>query len=454
MLYLFTFNYNLWPLGSSLIGSFLGCILSVVLKIDKGKKGIRLLKNIIIFVMPLVACYLVIKDTIYIYNFELYLAVLSGLFLVLAIIYEKIPYRLLHITSIIILFVLAFKINYIYMKDRLIKDRAFERDIRHELNSEITIDNLLKVEKLNLFYDIRNLEGIKYLTNLKELSIYNTKYIKNIDQIKLLHNLEHLEIGGCTFKKIGFIKNLSKLNELELSYVKIDNDYIIPNIKNLKEITLEGIKQKNLSFLNNNTQIESIDLNGCGFKSYKGIEKIHNLKKFKFTGKSLKSEEIEYINKLNTINNITIYFTNFEDIEFLKNITNINTLNLDCHLFVYDITNFYIPSIKNLKELKLESIYSKDFNFAKNVKQIESLTLNDYVLESFKEFNNFKNLKKLKIANSQIRNVDIEYIKDLPLFESIEIINCDIDEADVNRLERLKNIKSFKYEPKQIIEYE
>jgi Leucine-rich repeat (LRR) protein len=123
-------------------------------------------------------------------------------------------------------------------------------------------------------------------------------------------------------------------------------------------------------------------------------------------------------------------------------------------LFVYDITNFYIPSIKNLKELKLESIYSKDFNFAKNVKQIESLTLNDYVLESFKEFNNFKNLKKLKIANSQIRNVDIEYIKDLPLFESIEIINCDIDEADVNRLERLKNIKSFKYEPKQIIEYE
>lgn len=117
-----------------------------------------------------------------------------------------------------------------------INDRVFKKVICHELDKSIgdTIyrSDLLSITRLESYGSgtITDLEGIQYMTNLKELEL-NGYSIENISKLKGLTRLERLDLSDNNISDITVLSGLVNLEYLDLS----DNN--ITNIKALKNLT-------------------------------------------------------------------------------------------------------------------------------------------------------------------------------------------------------------------------
>lgn len=176
-----------------------------------------------------------------------------------------------------------------YIQDNKIK--AIYLSNLYFFNKEI--DFLQKcnfIEKLNITStSIENYDGLKYLKNLKELSLDEPKGKVRLEQNRILEKLS-IEIN----------KNIIGINELK--YLKILNLWNYkPKSKDLNEIgLLQSIEELKIY----KSPIES--LNGCG-----------NLVK-------LKKLELGYLNKLYYISELEKIKNSLKNLEFLscKNIVN------------------------------------------------------------------------------------------------------------------------------------
>ncbi len=120
-------------------------------------------------------------------------------------------------------------------------------------------------------YKVYDLTGLEYAVNLKKLTLEGDKknilYLKNIDILQHLTNLESLYIYYLNLSKIDISKNI-KLNYLDLSYnnlstIDVSNNtmltYLSVSYNNLSIIDLsKNINLSNLYLYNNN--LSSLDL--------------------------------------------------------------------------------------------------------------------------------------------------------------------------------------------------
>ena len=158
-----------------------------------------------------------------------------------------------------------------------------------------------------------NLEWIKDFKKLKTFAIdqnndWDSYYWENLDGLKYLDNLEHLEINFTTNRSFsGDFPDLSGLTKLKFLKIQYGNMNLenIKGCKNLTEITINNTYIKNIDFLKEINGLEKVDL------SYNQIGDIEGL-----TGKSR-------IQTLKLGNNSIV------DIAPLKGLINVNYLELN-----------------------------------------------------------------------------------------------------------------------------
>lgn len=167
----------------------------------------------------------------------------------------------------------------------------------HTNLTELNLNGCQNLESLEGLWNLKNLKKLHWhecnwdelsdlsrLTSLEYLSLSNSQGDEelglNIDTIRDLSNLKHLDLSFCeTIFDFSPIKNLTKLVYLDLTDCKID-DLELSGLNNLKTLKLSGCKSlwniESLSKLNN---LENLYLDGCSnVEDLAPIANLENLK--------------------------------------------------------------------------------------------------------------------------------------------------------------------------------
>jgi len=249
-----------------------------------------------------------------------------------------------------------------FNSDKLSENIAFVK--------ENNIERLMLIPNPN-GYNLKNLDFLEEIPNIKELHMGACNQIKNYDGLKFLRNLnvliigenkkdkidfsalENLETLGFWFSKniIGFDK-LLKIKKLGVNSANKDflNRSTFSKFTELTELGIAmSILDGDLKFLSDNKKVESLTFSHMR-RSFdlEGIQNLKNsLKKLKFSS-SKKITNVELISKL--VNLEWLIFSDsivLENTDFIKNLRNLEALSVGGSSYFIDGD---LRSIKHLKD--------------------------------------------------------------------------------------------------------
>ena len=307
-----------------------------------------------------------------------------------------------------------------------------------ELNNNEIVDigglnKFTELEELNLSNN--NIENVAVLTNLsklKRLTIYGNK-IKSIEPINELTKLEYLSISknyldDRNYSKeksiTSMISNLTNLKELDLSHNFLLYTTSLGNLKNLRTLNLYDNAINDLNGLVGLNKIESLNLGANNDRATQSIANLSvlnsltTLKELNFS-ENYTSEIVNNIYNLNKLEKLYLQKNKLSD----PNISKISSLT---KLKVLDLYGNYLCTITPFTQLtKLE-----EFDIQRNlIESLNGILKNNSMV--------WPNIKKLNIANNQIKNSnnEIEY-----LCKKSENKSLELDYENIINTEKLPHV--------------
>lgn len=265
--------------------------------------------------------------------------------------------------------------------------------VSSDVSSPINLKNL---EKLTLSSNGKNLDMIKLLPKLEELSLFF-----NQDEDRLYSEVEETDLNH--------LSHLSHLKKLRLHRYYCELDFL-SNLKNLETLNLRG----------------SGSFNGhpfsLGWGNEANLTPLKHLKKLKELDLYFNYSDIEPLSKLTNLEKLTLYDGNNEDIDKID----FNPLSRYGFYKNYHISSNFDESINlspiskliNLKYLKISQNRS-DLSPLKNLTNLKSLILPEN-LRSIKPIGNLKNLETLETF---ITKYDYSYRDIIPLLTNLKSLH-------------------------------
>ena len=237
-------------------------------------------------------------------------------------------------------------------------------------NGKLTESEMLEIERLAIpdTYSVKDLSGMEYSKNLKNLTINNSNELTNIEPLKDLNKLEEMAIYGISKNvDVSILGNLTNLNILSLGF---NHKY--------KDVNNEKIREKTMvdfSFLKKLSNLTSLNLGGI--EGNNDLSAIANLTKLRELYIGLGYDETD---------KDIIYLT---DISFMRNLNDLRRLDL------YDVKLDNLDDIKNCKNMDwiyIERGEVKDISTIKNLTELTFIYMilsNDLTLDMdiFSNFN-------------------------------------------------------------------
>lgn len=200
------------------------------------------------------------------------------------------------------------------------KDTGLEKIIRTEIknaNEPITKNEVATIEELTINSDkIKDLTGLKYLNQLKKLTIMNTP-IQSLAELESLQNLTELNLNhiGFTAKRPNGILDYSSLSQLP----------------NLIVLSIGSNKLEDLSFLGalqnlKNLTIQDAKLSQKNFENIFSLEHLKSLEMLNFSGNELK--DLSPILELKELKNLNVSHNPIEDIHLINNFPKLTALSV------------------------------------------------------------------------------------------------------------------------------
>ncbi len=175
-------------------------------------------------------------------------------------------------------------------------------------------------EPKRLSFNLTNLSGIRYFTNLYSLECKDNE-INSLDLIKNLTNLRYIDFRGNkittleplkSLSNIGYIfcannsintleplRNLTSLIHVDCSNTPVSSLEPLKNATNLNYLVCNNIQLNNIEILTNLTNLLSLDVQNNKISSLKGVEKMNQLQFLRAkNGNTIPQTEIERIEKL------------------------------------------------------------------------------------------------------------------------------------------------------------
>lgn len=150
--------------------------------------------------------------------------------------------------------------------------------------------------------DLNDIEGLRELTELEVLDLYNNE----ITEIKGLEKLIHLKTLLLSSNKISKIENLDNLKNLESLLLSANNISKIENLDNLEKLRSLSLRDNMISKiknLNNLIAIEQLDLSGNRITKIKGLDTLERLSEL-----DLANNKIEVIEGLENLKKLEITY--------------------------------------------------------------------------------------------------------------------------------------------------
>ncbi len=157
--------------------------------------------------------------------------------------------------------------------------------------------------------NVDNLNGLKLLTNLKHLIIYNYGST-DLSGLKHLSKLRKLEMYNSDFSGVLPIASIQQVEKLRLSNCKINIVYQFKYLKNLKKLYLDYNDIKDITPLTKINNLEVLSLEGnpiSNFNTLKSMKKTKILLSFnqKYNLLNLHNESVYVTISLPSIDGLT-----------------------------------------------------------------------------------------------------------------------------------------------------
>lgn len=305
----------------------------------------------------------------------------------------------------------------------------------------------LEVLDLGSNMELLDVENISKLTSLRKLIIANKKELNNFNSLAILTQLAYLDVSNCEkIDSIDFVANMNQLTYFDFSYCK--------NVKNISALSGKNLTNKYLNIKENWMQdltgiiayqeLETLAMcetnDNIDINKFKELTSLPNLKNLYNYKQKASYQEPGELTPANT--ELSLY------IHYPSNKYEIKNDSFEMKFHLKGVDQYEAIGDKIFcKNLKLTFNSLKSLNFLKNFKSLENLELirtkNDVTKLSNLDFSVLKeisSLNHLSITNINIEN--FEFIKELPQIQNITFNGL----ATLNSfkgLEQVKRINSY-----------
>jgi len=307
------------------------------------------------------------------------------------------------------------------------------------------IENCTKLTNITIIYGPdKDYKALSKLKNLKNFIKYGGRdYEEIIRNLAVNNSIEGLTISGQDMRSMDLIKKLINLKSLTLNNCEIVKIEGLEKMKQLKSLSLETNKIKVIEGLENLINLEKLDLYNnkivdiTPISVNSSIKELNLLKNPDMDGNrnNYTGERLEALNKIGEIldRGGIIYI----DIGQIKLFNNYKELDLSYQGLETLEPLEGITELKKLdlpgNRLTLEDVKSQEI--LKNIKNLEILNLNNNKITNIKVINQLNNLKHLYLlGNNNI--IELKQIEDIisnldvlqVSTESLKtILNCDVN---------------------------
>lgn len=262
--------------------------------------------------------------------------------------------------------------------------------------------------------DIKSLEDLQWLPNLKELTLVNEKSINNISAVFNQKKLTSLTLRECNVPKdmLTRFSEFESLEYLDLSGNNIDDIEFIKEIKGLIGLSLGNNNIKDLSPLEGLLSLAKLDVSNNDFKNISVLQKLYLIKDLNLSGNSLKNlNDLAVNTKIETLN---VSNCNLKSLSGVKRLTSLKKLDASGNA----ISDFGdIKGCAGFDYLNLSNNGIASLSFVEGL-SVKELDLSQNSIKSVKSLQNTRGLEKLNLSKNNIS--DIKYLASL---EDISILN-------------------------------
>ncbi len=261
-------------------------------------------------------------------------------------------------------------------------------------NASIPVNNKIKIAYIEPGKGLKNLNQIKNLTRVEDLSII----------------MRSVKPEQETITNLNWLAQLPQLKKLRLMLYRqpVKDLSFLKSLKNLKSLYISSRQAEHIP-LGELTQLESLKLVDVPATSLPGLENLRHLK------------------------TLDIFAHKITELPGLDKLTQLESIKLQMHKL------YKLPSLKNLEKLKTLKIYETRLgrlDFLQNSTSLEVLEISFSPIYSMKPVTLLNNLKTLELMNTQVTK--IEGLENKKALETLLIT-----EATLSSMDRLKTLESL-----------
>ncbi|OJE36750.1 internalin [Bacillus tropicus] len=220
---------------------------------------------------------------------------------------------------------------------------------RDNVDAPITKKDLLQIKTLSIYSGkgIREITGLEYMTNLEKLTLRESN-VKDISAISKLRGLKYVDLTSNSIESIHPIEQLENINMLFLRDNKISDLTPLSKMKKIKTLDLIGNNIKDIQPLFTLSTMKQLYLANNQISDLTGIDRLNNVKLL-WIGNN-KINNVEPISKISNLIELEISDSEIKDISPLSQLGNLQVLNLEEN-YISDISP--LSTLTNLYKINL-----------------------------------------------------------------------------------------------------
>ncbi len=167
---------------------------------------------------------------------------------------------------------------------------------------------------------IKNIKGIDYLSNLREL-VLNNNQITNIEPLKNLKYLTKLSIYSNKISNISPLTNLIYINDLDISDNNIKDISPLYKLTKIINLTMYGNEIEDISPIQNMKQLCILDFSYNNVRDISGLKNLKNLHGLFFDDNKVSNiDVVKALTQLEYLKASDNYLKSLPDLRGLKNL--------------------------------------------------------------------------------------------------------------------------------------
>lgn len=282
------------------------------------------------------------------------------------------------------------------------------------------------IKKIDLSSEgfFKTLEPVKVLSNLEHINLDNN----NFTQLSDLSNFPHLKILSIRSNQLDSLDRLPLLNELEEFYAG-ENPFVsglskLKNIPNVKKVEMPGVGISDIHALSELKKLESLDVSRNNVSEFLPLSKLENLSQLyignTFRGKLDSFPTLLSLKYLDISQNDITVSNAAEILNQIKSCVNISTLSVSNN------------TLSNLYALVNEGSSSIIFP------NLESIYLQNNSLYGVAGVGVYQKLKEIYLANNSIKDIE-------PAFKLTNLEVLSIEYNPVQKIDGIEQLKKLRY---------